>query len=291
MIESEASIYPSTIPPLLVITDLDGTLLDHFSYSFKSALPALATLRKLEIPLIPNTSKTITETLELRKQLGCDDPFVVENGSAIVLPHSQFPELETTEINGYAGHVLTLGIKHQRILDLLEDLRGRFKFTGFSDMGTSQIRELTGLSTQEALQAKERYYSEPLQWQDSEKARSAFAAALHERGLRSLQGGRFLHVLGNVDKGMATRHLQRIYQQKYRFNIPTVVLGDSKNDIAMLEAGDNPIIIRSPTHDIPKLKSGHKPIVSEQPGPTGWNRCILKLLEQLQLNQGANFHG
>ncbi|TKB45800.1 mannosyl-3-phosphoglycerate phosphatase, partial [Ferrimonas sediminicola] len=31
-------------PKLLVVTDLDGTLLDHHSYSFQPAEPALARL-------------------------------------------------------------------------------------------------------------------------------------------------------------------------------------------------------------------------------------------------------
>ena len=44
--------------PLLVFTDLDGTLLDHHSYSHAAALPGLERLRGLEVPVIPVTSKT-----------------------------------------------------------------------------------------------------------------------------------------------------------------------------------------------------------------------------------------
>ena len=44
--------------PLLIFTDLDGTLLDHHSYSFKGAEKALHILRQHSIPLIFNSSKT-----------------------------------------------------------------------------------------------------------------------------------------------------------------------------------------------------------------------------------------
>ena len=47
--------------PLLVFTDLDGTLLDHDSYSFEPARPALARLRSAGVPVIPTTSKTLAE--------------------------------------------------------------------------------------------------------------------------------------------------------------------------------------------------------------------------------------
>ena len=43
---------------LLVITDLDGTLLDHATYSWAAATPALDLLRTSEAGLILASSKT-----------------------------------------------------------------------------------------------------------------------------------------------------------------------------------------------------------------------------------------
>ncbi|MGA0327631.1 MAG: hypothetical protein ACO3OK_11595, partial [Limisphaerales bacterium] len=43
----------------VVVTDLDGSLLDHHTYSFEAALPALSVLKEEGIPLILNTSKRI----------------------------------------------------------------------------------------------------------------------------------------------------------------------------------------------------------------------------------------
>jgi mannosyl-3-phosphoglycerate phosphatase len=37
---------------IVVFTDLDGTLLDYYTYSFEKAMPALQLLKEREIPLI-----------------------------------------------------------------------------------------------------------------------------------------------------------------------------------------------------------------------------------------------
>jgi HAD superfamily hydrolase (TIGR01484 family) len=56
-----SGIYPQKDSSLLVFTDLDGTLLDHHTYSFEPALPALNSLKEKNIPLIICTSKTRAE--------------------------------------------------------------------------------------------------------------------------------------------------------------------------------------------------------------------------------------
>ena len=70
----------------IIYTDLDGSLLDHQSYSFAPAANFLERLGNLTIPVIPVTSKTRNEVLSLRKSLNSRHPFVVENGAAICLP-------------------------------------------------------------------------------------------------------------------------------------------------------------------------------------------------------------
>jgi predicted mannosyl-3-phosphoglycerate phosphatase (HAD superfamily) len=78
-------------PMLLVFSDMDGSLLDHHSYSFAAALPMITALEQLDIPLILASSKTRAEILDLRTALGNRHPFIVENGAAIVIPKQAFP--------------------------------------------------------------------------------------------------------------------------------------------------------------------------------------------------------
>jgi hypothetical protein len=78
-------------PMLLMFSDMDGSLLDHHSYSFAAALPMITALEQLDIPLILASSKTRAEILDLRTALGNRHPFIVENGAAIVIPKQAFP--------------------------------------------------------------------------------------------------------------------------------------------------------------------------------------------------------
>ena len=74
----------------LIFTDLDGSLLDHFDYSFAPAEPLLKQLEQQAIPVICTTSKTLPELLNLRKKLKNTHPFIVENGAAIYVPEGYF---------------------------------------------------------------------------------------------------------------------------------------------------------------------------------------------------------
>src|SRR5688572_23204941 len=76
---------------MLLISDLDGTLLDRETYSFTAAIPALHQLRERQIPLVLCTSKTRAEVEAVRVALGNRHPFIVENGGAIFLPKRYFP--------------------------------------------------------------------------------------------------------------------------------------------------------------------------------------------------------
>ncbi|MGB0624704.1 MAG: HAD-IIB family hydrolase, partial [Luminiphilus sp.] len=70
----------------VIYTDLDGTLLDHHTYSFAEALETVHALRDRGIPIVPCTSKTRAETAELMNAAGLSGPMIVENGAAIWVP-------------------------------------------------------------------------------------------------------------------------------------------------------------------------------------------------------------
>lgn len=275
-------------PSLLVVTDLDGTLLDHFNYGFEPAAEALARLRQLGIPLVPNTSKTLAELGPLRRALGIDDPFIVENGSALFLPRSRFslPPGGTAFSKDY--YLVELGLGYRQVLDRLAPLRDSFRFRGFNDLSAAELAQLTGLAPDALALARQRRFSEPLLWQDSEAALADFRQALDAAGLASLQGGRFLHVLGKTDKGLALTRLRRVYEQAHGRPFTVIALGDSGNDVAMLEAADWPVLIRSPSHGLPRLQTDQSVTVSHQCGPAGWNDCVLTLIDRFLSTERAD---
>ena len=77
-----------------VVTDLDGTLMDH-RYDWSPAAETLRVLRQREIPVIPCTSKTAEEVERFRAEVGLQDPYIVENGGAI---HGEMPPVSYTHL-------------------------------------------------------------------------------------------------------------------------------------------------------------------------------------------------
>lgn len=258
---------------LLIFTDLDGTLLDHHTYSFDAAQLALEVLERLKIPWIPNTSKTFAELQPLRTQLDHSGPFVVENGAAIYIPldHPLARFASADESGDYAVH--RFGKLRSELLAVLEPLRSRYRFTGFSELSPASLAQLTGLSRVQAQQALQRDYSEPLHWRDTETALVDMRLELAESGVQLLRGGRFVHLMGKHDKADALRWLAGQMDE-----VITVALGDGENDIAMLSAADIPVVIRSPVHPPIQLPDRADTLVTAGLGPVGWSEAVLKIL-------------
>ena len=265
-------------PQWLVVTDLDGTLLDHHSYDLEDARLAVHELQDKQIPVILNTSKTYAETITIRETLGITDAFIVENGSCIYLPRSQFTKPEKAgQRDEYWS--LVLGATHGTINDVLESIGlAGDAAVRLSQCTVQQTIELTGLNEVQAQQAIAREFSEPLIWRQGDSSLLSFQQQLKQYGLSTLQGGRFLHVIGDCDKGRATQVLIGLYGD----NVKTIVLGDSANDAAMLSVGDISVIVYSPSnHQLQELITPD--IQTQAPAPKGWREAIETSLEQIHL--------
>ncbi len=274
--------------PLMVVTDLDGTLLDHFDYSFTAAMPALGLLKRFDIPLIINTSKTYTEVAGIKHELAVDTPCIVENGSAIYLSKSAWPLLASRLTDDLLligdQYVKIFGEPRAKILTTLECLKDQngYLFEGFSDYTDEALIKTTGLSQERAIKALNRHFSEPIIWHDSEARYQDFEADIERCGLMLLRGGRFIHVLGHCDKGQSLDWLKNLYSEKNGGQSATLVaLGDSHNDSAMLAIADIAIVVKSPVHDYPEITEPKGEVrYTSQEGPKGWNEEILKVVER-----------
>lgn len=254
----------------IVFTDMDGTLLDHDTYRWDAAKPTLEQLKSKQIPVICNTSKTYAEVSQYQEAIGFNAPFIVENGAAIHACSNQ----KTAPVLMHK-----FGADRKEILSHLSRIRNLgFKFTGFNDWTIEEIANDTGLPYEQAKQAANRQYSEPLIWQDTEAKKISFLAELKQHNLCALQGGRYLSVQGFYDKGKALLWLKDYYQTQWQSDVKTIALGDSGNDVAMLEVADISVWIKS-NKPFPKLTKTKQVYYSNLLGPKGWNEIMEQLLQ------------
>ncbi|WP_299407542.1 mannosyl-3-phosphoglycerate phosphatase [Acaryochloris sp. IP29b_bin.148] len=267
----------------LVFTDLDGTLLNHDDYRYDAALPMLAWLKAHQIPVIAVTSKTRVEVEELLQALSFEEPFVVENGSGVFIPaNDQRFDLTQTEVSQQVWNQhqrLCLGCTYNQARIGLQTLSQRLSqpLQGFGDMSVDELMALTGLNSEDALKAQTREFTEP--FVNPGLAASALAQQVAEMGFQILVGDRFCHLIGlGAGKGKAVNLLVQCYQT-LQPPIKTVGLGNSPNDLAMLEVVDIPIVI-------PGTKGPHPGLahqgwqIAPAPGAQGWAMAMSQVRDQ-----------
>ena len=268
---------------IIIFTDLDGCLLDHNNYSFSIAKPILQQLEKLGIPIIVNSSKTQLEIEKVQKEINIDWPFIIENGAAIYFTKEQAKQLMQHErenldfVDHYA--IKRFAQYHERILSEANNLRNKYQFQyrGFSDMTTDQISGLTQLSKEDAFLASQRNFSEPLLWQDNQARLLQFKQLLSNQNINMTEGGRFIHLSGQYNKGRAMQWLVEHWPTCKSNNTKVIALGDSMNDVSMLNNSDYAIIIKNKAKKI-KAKGNVRTIYSSLPGTAGWVETLSKLL-------------
>jgi len=189
---------------VIIFTDLDATLLDHDTYQFDAARPALERVRQEAIPLILTSSKTFEEMVEWHHRLGLTDPFIFENGGGLAFPRNM-PSPAGTTVTRRDFRIQLLSPPYEAILTAISPLKSRFRFRGFADL------------TPEAI-AKE----------------GAWAS---------------------------------------------IGVGDSPNDLPMLEAVDIPVVVQRPDGRYLQPLPEHA-VRAEGIGPVGWNRAILALIQR-----------
>lgn len=257
---------------LLIISDLDGTLLDSQTHRWEAACGWLGIFKQHRIPLVLCSSKSAAEIIEWQSELGLvGQPFIAENGAVIQLDerwthNDDFPRLLT-------------GIRHEELYSLLDNLRRLygFKFTCFADVDENTLCEWTGVTHKQARLAKLTEASETFIWRDSEEMLSAFSGEIAKLGLMLIQGGRFWHVLDKRGgKGQALGWLYQQYQLHSGKAYVTIGLGDGPNDTSLLDNVDFAVVVKGYSRQPVILQNDHPQRVyhSTQYGPEGWTEGL-----------------
>jgi mannosyl-3-phosphoglycerate phosphatase len=263
---------------IIIFTDLDGTLLNQEDYDYKPALPVLEKLKDCQIPVVPVTSKTRQEVEFLRNEIGLSDPFIVENGSGIFIPQNDRRFLVNEEQQQGDYYLKLLGCNYlqareglAKIAEILE-----MPLQGFGDLTETDIERLTGLSPTEVKLAKAREFTEPFVT-PADISMTALDKVVKSLGFKLLLGDRFSHLLSaEAGKGKAVKWLMSNYLAENNSSdgeIVTIGLGNSPNDIEMLEAVDIAIVIPSRKGVHPGLENRGWQI-APLPGSAGWAQVL-----------------
>jgi len=252
------------VKQLLVFSDLDGTLLDHHTYSYEESLEGISFLKQKNIPLILVSSKTYPEMKKIQVKLGLSTPFVFENGGGVAWSNPFRLELASFKVP-----------EIQKKINFLKDLL-QFPFKTILELETDELINLTGLTLEQLELARQRETSIPFIITSSDFVIDLDQVnyKLSSEGLQITKGGRFYHLTSKgIDKGTAVKKIIEFYQKKNpKEKVYSLAFGDAPNDLAMFKVVDQAYLVKNPNHhfkvDLKNLKK------TEKIGPKGFTQAI-----------------
>ncbi len=255
-----------------IVTDLDGTLMDE-NYDISPAKKTLSLLADLSIPVIPCTSKTASEVRYFRQENGLFDPYIVENGAAVYgISNNDSSEWE-----------LILGKSYLELKIILSNLSNEvgYRLIPLNDLSNEEIFDLTGLSNNEIIRALDRHWSVPF-LNPPDEIFDKLITLCNNYNVHIFKGNRMSHLLSNLShKGEAVNKL-KLYLNKEDVNI--IALGDSQNDLPLLEYADISIVIPGRNGPNKYLQSGIDNglfRLANAPHAKGWSNSIEEILKNI----------
>jgi mannosyl-3-phosphoglycerate phosphatase family protein len=267
----------------VVFTDIDGTLIDLISGKYGESDKLIYTLRENNVPIVLCSAKTFAEQNKIRDDLGLMDPFIVENGGAIIIPKNYFDfqfDIEQTRIKEEQGYIIIeLGESTREIRTKLAEIKKKLKieFKGVADVSIEELSRLATMPIDYAKRMSEREYGETI-LQIKKSDIPTFATSIEKMGIKVIHGGRFFDVTMGTDKGKAVSILINLFRKKYRNQIKFFGVGDSANDASMLKLMDVPMVVQKPDSSWPELEIKNV-IRLKGIGPEGWKSAFDKIME------------
>ena len=276
----------------LIFSDIDNTLIQSYilkegeiyhTEEYGEIKIVVKQLQEKNIPLILCSTKTRLEQEKIRKYLEIDDPFIVENGGAIIIPENYF-HLDLEEIGLSIKHidenlVIELGKSYNKIIEILQEIRENFhiKFIAVHDLSIAELARKVGISINSAKLMASREYSETI-LEINNNDLFKLNKILQDRGLRILQGTRYNTISSLHDKGSAISILKKLYSLKFeKGKIESIGIGDAINDIPMFENVDRAFLVRNIHNDYSSMNINNLTRVNGI-GQLGWKEIILNYI-------------
>lgn len=289
---------PDADAALLIVTDIDGTLLDDSHQlpctprQLHARLDELRASRKEArsgaMSVAMASSRTLRELLVLQRATALYGPCIAEDGALLALDAQQ-PQVgrcdapaRTEHVGSRQLHVWEHATAASRIREDFADIpcvaradaalqnRGQLAELGFSTLAKIR-RALVNRHHSVLLVPELMSISEQRQLRDTADA----------RGFQLRRGGRWLTLAASGGKGPALRALRRKLNQNVVQSLTVAAIGNEENDVTLLAEADLRFVIRNPGRGPhPALAALPGAIVLDSEGIGGW-------MEMLDILQGV----
>ena len=264
-------------PPLMIATDVNGTLIDEAYRHTSRARDLAETLQDAGVVIALVTSKTLDESLIYAKRLGLREEcpgyiIVAEEGGVVYASNERLlPE----------RFAVLAKPPDRRLVEELVPERCRGSVRWLDMLTPEEVSSITGLPLEEAEAARHR--RSVLALHGPRDCLEEVYDALAARGYYVRLGSKFLMVGVGGGKAEAIRYVKR--NSPVLRSTPVVALGDSGRDMGMLEEADYAIVV-PPRRGEPLRLHRADYIVAAEPAPTGWVEALERLLPLIGAYRG-----
>jgi mannosyl-3-phosphoglycerate phosphatase len=218
---------------IVVFSDVDGVLRAPHTDAFITAAAALKQLPFDNTALVLCSAKTRAELEFVQQRLAIRQPFICENGAAVIIPNGYF-DFHLANSRAVAGcQAVEFGRPYADVADLLHRTanRLRIELIAFSDMSIDEVARECGLPLLQARLAKLRDYEELFRLVDpSPSARVRLFKAFEGVDLRGREGSRFDRVGAPIAGAVGVDLLASLYRRGRGDVISVGVTGPRSDD-------------------------------------------------------------
>ena len=272
---------------ILVFSDIDGSFISNDTFFEGNNFRVLEDLSRCNHLFIFNSSKTFYEIKKLQDNFNTSYPFISETGSGIYckgLLENNFKAqkegyeiiFESRKVDSFIKNVRDI-IKKQFYEDL--DV--------FDDKNDYEKSRLSGLFDDDLKLATKRDFSILIKWHGNNERFLEFQHQLKKLNLNIIKGGRFCHIC-STNKGEAVITFKNIIKNLNPYKkVISIGIGDSTNDIDMLNNVDYPCIVKSLNNrDMVDVIDNQNLTLSLNIAPEGWRECIDNVFSKIKYQEG-----
>ena len=230
--------------------------------------------------IVALTSKTHSEVIKLYKSNNIKFPFSTENGSSFYIPNSNNQKDLT-----FKNIINKQAIKSLKILNKLKEAPNKFlkHIIFIKDLTFKEQIKITKLKISELEYFNKRQFSIAIMWKGNKALFALFENYLKKFNLQATFGGKMINISGIHNKLDALKYFKKNYIKKSnKQKCTTISIGDSENDIEILNYTDySGIVIRKDKKNL-KLIKNHKVFISTSIAPKGWVELLKNITKEME---------